>query len=58
MKDAGIDFKEVLYANDDTWPKISKALQEQGITRTGKVPALEYKDLILNQVCTTTELCA
>lgn len=57
MKDAGIDFKEVRYANDNTWPKISKALQEQGITRTGKVPALEYKGLILNQVGTTIDLC-
>ena len=58
MKDAGIDFKEVLYANDNTWPKISKVLQEQGTTRTGKVPALEYQGMILTQVGTTTGLCA
>lgn len=50
MKDAGIDFKEVLYANDHTWPKISQVLQQQGTTRTGKVPALEYQGLILTQV--------
>ncbi|KAJ6011975.1 hypothetical protein N7499_013056 [Penicillium canescens] len=49
MKDAGINFKEVRYAYDKTWPKISKILQEQGITRTGKVPALEYQGLILTQ---------
>jgi hypothetical protein len=51
MKDAGIDFKEVRYAYDETWPKISKILQEQGVTRTGKVPAVEYQGLILTQVC-------
>ncbi|CAL5870045.1 uncharacterized protein PFLUO_LOCUS4278 [Penicillium psychrofluorescens] len=49
MKDAGIDFKEVRYPWDETWPQKSKTLQDQGITRTGKVPALEYQGLILTQ---------
>ncbi|KAJ5753557.1 uncharacterized protein N7511_007710 [Penicillium nucicola] len=49
MKDAGFKVKEVRYAYDETWPKVSKMLQEQGITRTGKVPALEYQGLILTQ---------
>jgi glutathione S-transferase len=51
MKDAGIRVKEVRYAYDETWPNTSKMLQEQGITRTGKVPALEYQGLILIQAC-------
>ncbi|KAJ6100051.1 hypothetical protein N7467_001586 [Penicillium canescens] len=49
MKDAGFNVKEVRYAYDETWPKISKILQEQGVTRTGKLPALEYQGLILTQ---------
>ncbi|KAJ5319977.1 hypothetical protein N7508_000260 [Penicillium antarcticum] len=49
MKDAGFNVKEVRYAYDETWPKVSKMLQEQGLTRTGKVPALEYQGLILTQ---------
>ncbi|KAJ5601779.1 hypothetical protein N7510_011313 [Penicillium lagena] len=49
MKDAGIDYEEVRYPWDETWPQKSKTLQEQGITRTGKVPALEYQGLILTQ---------
>lgn len=51
MKDAGIDYEEVRYPWDETWPQKSKTLQDQGITRTGKLPALEYQGLILTQVC-------
>ena len=51
MKDAGIEFKEVRYAWNEAWPESSKKLQQQGITRTGKVPALEYQGLNLTQVC-------
>ncbi|KAJ3537608.1 hypothetical protein NM208_g4449 [Fusarium decemcellulare] len=49
LKDAGIEFKEVRYAYDDTWPATSEKLQEKGITRTGKVPSLEYNGLFLTQ---------
>ena len=51
MKDAGIDFKEIRNPYDETWPQKSKALKDQGIARTGQVPALEYQGLILTQVC-------
>lgn len=50
LKDAGIEFTEVRYPYDDTWPQASKKLQEQGISRSGLVPALEYKGKILTQV--------
>ncbi|GKZ16507.1 hypothetical protein AbraIFM66951_000262 [Aspergillus brasiliensis] len=49
LKDAGIEFSEVRYPYDENWPQISKQLQEQGISRTGLVPALEYKGKILTQ---------
>ncbi|KAJ5898769.1 hypothetical protein N7495_003513 [Penicillium taxi] len=49
MKDAGIDFTEDRFPWDKTWPQKSKALQNQGLTRTGKVPVLEYQGLILSQ---------
>lgn len=49
LKDAGIEFKDIRYKYDDTWPATSKKLHEQGITRTGKVPVLEYKGLTLSQ---------
>ncbi|KAJ2967047.1 hypothetical protein NQ176_g9854 [Zarea fungicola] len=49
LRDAGIEFKDIRNAYDDTWPATSQKLKEQGITKTGKVPALEYKGLILNQ---------
>lgn len=50
LKDAGIEVKEVRYPYDETWASVNgPKLQKQGITRTGKVPALEYKGLILTQ---------
>ncbi|KAL1972891.1 hypothetical protein VTN31DRAFT_6433 [Thermomyces dupontii] len=42
LKDAGIDYKEVLYKVDATWPENKQKLREKGITRTGQLPALEY----------------
>ncbi len=51
MKDAGIEFKDTRYAYDDTWPKTSEMLQQQEITRTGKVPALQYNGTSLTQSC-------
>jgi glutathione S-transferase len=49
LTDTGIEFKEVLYPYDHTWPQNSQVLQQQGLTRTGKLPALEYQGLILTQ---------
>ncbi|KAF4342491.1 tol [Fusarium beomiforme] len=49
LKDAGIDFEEKRYTYPDTWPETSKKLKEQGITRTGTLPSLEYKGQILIQ---------
>ncbi|KAL9469302.1 hypothetical protein ACSS6W_010996 [Trichoderma asperelloides] len=49
LKDAGIEYQDIRYAYDDTWPNTSKELKEKGLTRTGKVPAVEYKGVILNQ---------
>ncbi|KAL4784374.1 hypothetical protein BJX76DRAFT_221107 [Aspergillus varians] len=42
LKDAGIDSKDVRYAYDETWPETSEKLVQQGLTRTGLLPALEY----------------
>lgn len=49
LKDAGIDFEEKRYKYPDTWPETSEKLKQQGITRTGSLPSLEYKGLILTQ---------
>ncbi|GAD93155.1 hypothetical protein PVAR5_1761 [Paecilomyces variotii No. 5] len=49
LKDAGIEYKEVRYAYDHTFPPISEGLQNQGITRTGKLPALEYNGHVFTQ---------
>lgn len=35
---------------NDTWPEASKKLKDAGLTKTGKVPVLEYKGNILTQV--------
>ncbi|KAJ3499589.1 hypothetical protein NLG97_g205 [Lecanicillium saksenae] len=40
LKDAGVDFKDIRYKFDETWPATSKKLQADGISKTGKVPAL------------------
>lgn len=50
MKDAGIEFEFIRYPHDETWPATSQRLQQQGITRTGKLPVLEYNGLKLTQV--------
>ncbi|KAL1994801.1 hypothetical protein VTN49DRAFT_988 [Thermomyces lanuginosus] len=49
FKDAGIDYKELLYKVDATWPENKKKLLEQGITRTGQLPAIEYDGHKFNQ---------
>lgn len=49
LMDAGIGIKEVRYPYDETWAENGKKLQQEGITRTRKLPALEYQGLILTQ---------
>lgn len=50
LTDAGIRFKEVRYALDDTWPSTSEKLVKDGLTRSGKLPVLEYNGLVFSQV--------
>lgn len=54
LKDAGIEFNDIRHAYDDTWPATSEKLKQQGITRTGKVPALLIDGIVLNQVSYST----
>ncbi|CAG8909084.1 unnamed protein product [Penicillium egyptiacum] len=49
LKDAGIDKKDILYPWDETWSAASEKLTQQGITRTGQLPALEYKGSVYTQ---------
>ncbi|KAF5620795.1 tol [Fusarium sp. NRRL 52700] len=58
LKDAGIDFEEKRYKYPDTWPETKEKLKEQGITRTGSLPSLEYKGLILTQHIPTLRFIA
>lgn len=57
LKDAGIDFEDVRYAYDHTWPATSEELKGKGITITGNVPALEYNGTILTQVYDLFYVC-
>lgn len=56
LKDAGIDFEYVRYPYDTTWPQTSEKLQQQKITRSGKLPALEYGNQVLTQVSCLDEI--
>ncbi|KAH8698468.1 glutathione S-transferase [Talaromyces proteolyticus] len=49
LKDAGVDFKDIRYPYDATWPAASEDLKKKGITLTGKLPVIEYKGKILGQ---------
>ncbi|RGP74631.1 glutathione s-transferase p 10 [Fusarium sporotrichioides] len=49
LKDSGIPFEEKRYPYDDTWKETSEKLKSQGITRTGQLPSIEYKGLVLSQ---------
>ncbi|KAL5043913.1 hypothetical protein BDW71DRAFT_187274 [Aspergillus fruticulosus] len=49
LKDAGISTKGILYPWDETWPATSENLTQQGLTRTGLLPALEYKGEVYTQ---------
>lgn len=48
LRDAGIEFKDIRHSYG-TWSTESDKFKEQGITRTGKLPALIINDTILNQ---------
>lgn len=50
LKDAGLEFKDVRYPYDNTWPETSNKLRQSGLTRTGKLPALEYGGSVITQV--------
>ncbi|UKZ81487.1 hypothetical protein TrVFT333_009259 [Trichoderma virens FT-333] len=49
LKDVGVEYKDLRYAYDNTWPSTSEDLTRKGLTKTGKVPSLEYKNVVLNQ---------
>ncbi|KAJ6124199.1 hypothetical protein N7471_011516 [Penicillium samsonianum] len=49
LKDAGLDFKHVLYPFDNAWPETSEKLRQSGLTRTGQLPALEYGGSVITQ---------
>ncbi|EEA26764.1 hypothetical protein TMatcc_004946 [Talaromyces marneffei ATCC 18224] len=49
LKDAGIDFEDTRYPFNDSWKDTKAELQKKGISRTGKVPVLEYKGIYLSQ---------
>ncbi|KAL7947563.1 glutathione S-transferase [Trichoderma barbatum] len=49
LKDAGIEYQDLRYPYDGTWHETSTELNRKGLTRTGKLPALEFKGAILNQ---------
>lgn len=53
LRDAGTEFEDVRYPFDDSWAATSAWLREKGISRTGRVPALEYHGTILTEVCST-----
>ncbi|KKP02763.1 hypothetical protein THAR02_05152 [Trichoderma harzianum] len=50
LKDAGIEYQEIRYSYPgEKWQKTSDELKRQGLTRTGKLPAVEYNSHVLNQ---------
>lgn len=49
LKDAGIEYKDVRYKMDATWPASQEELKAKGISATGKLPSLEYDSKILSQ---------
>jgi hypothetical protein len=49
--DAGIDFEDIRYPFDATWPTTSEDLKKKGLSVTGAIPSLEYKGLVLTNVC-------
>lgn len=57
MRDAEIEFNDIRHPYDATWPATSERLKQEGVTRTGKVPALLINGIIINQVsCSINEI--
>jgi hypothetical protein len=50
LKDAGVEFNDLRYPFDSTWPTTSAELKGKGLSVTGQVPVLEYEGKILRQV--------
>lgn len=55
LADSGLQFQDIRYPFDDSWPATASKLRERGISRTGQVPVLEYNDDKLSQVCLSTQ---
>ncbi|PYH92428.1 putative glutathione S-transferase [Aspergillus ellipticus CBS 707.79] len=49
LKDAGVEFNDIRFPFDSSWPATSAELKEKGLSVTGKVPVLEYEGKILHQ---------
>ncbi|KAB8077958.1 putative glutathione S-transferase [Aspergillus leporis] len=49
LKDAGVEFNDLRYPFDSTWPTTSAELKGKGLSVTGQVPVLEYEGKILRQ---------
>ncbi|PHH83250.1 hypothetical protein CDD82_2670 [Ophiocordyceps australis] len=49
LVDAGIDFDDRRYPWDDTWSSTSTNLKNKAISRSGKIPVLEYNDAHISQ---------
>ncbi|CEJ82283.1 hypothetical protein VHEMI02359 [[Torrubiella] hemipterigena] len=49
LQDAGIEYKDVRYKFDATWPASQAELKAKGISKTGRLPSLEYNGQILSQ---------
>ncbi|QYT00309.1 hypothetical protein H0G86_007396 [Trichoderma simmonsii] len=50
LKDAGLEYQDIRYSYPgETWQNTSDELKRRGLTRTGKLPAVEYNGHVLNQ---------
>ncbi|OQE90718.1 hypothetical protein PENNAL_c0011G01508 [Penicillium nalgiovense] len=41
LRDAGVEFNDIRYPYDSSWPATSTELKEKGLSVTGKVPVLD-----------------
>jgi glutathione S-transferase len=47
LQELNVDYEDVLYSYDETWPSVNKA---KGVSLTGTLPILEIDDQRLYQV--------